>query len=170
MEKARIETKMHELEEIIGYRFSNLSLLADAMKAVLLEKEGGKNHKDYSNDAIACLGDAIIKFLITEHFYNKGKRKGVITIDKTKLENNEIFHEIADKYGILKYAYNDKHFADEDNIPGHEKVRSEGHDPYIEAIAATIYLDGGRDGGWDKVREWFEAWLLPKLEQHKSKQ
>jgi dsRNA-specific ribonuclease len=165
MERSQIEIKMYKLEEFIGYRFSNLSLLADAMNANLLEKKGGKNNKEYSNDAIACLGDTIIKFLITEHFYRKGKRKGDITIEKTRLEKNEVFHEIADEYDILKYAYNDKHFADEDNIPKNEKVRSERHDPYIEAIAAAIYLDGG----WEKVSKWFEAWLLPKLEQHKSK-
>ena len=164
MERSQIEIKMHELEEIIGYRFSNCSLLADAMKAELLEKQDGKNNKEYSNDALACLGDSIIKFLITKYFYNQGKRKGDITNEKSKRENNEVFHEIADEYDILKYAYNDKHFAD-DNPPDHEKVRSEGHDPYIEAIAAAIYLDGG----WEKVGKWFEDWLFPKLEQHKSK-
>ena len=165
MDQTRIDTEMHALEEIIEYKFNNLSLLADAMKSVKLDKRDsdGDNHKEYSNEALSCLGDTVIKFLIAQHLYNLSKRKGEMTVEKSALENNKVFHEIADEKGIIAHAYNDDYFA-KDDPPQHKKVRSKKHDPYIEAIAAAIFLDGG----WKKVGEWFEKWLLPNLEQHKS--
>ena len=51
-----------------------------------------------------------------------------------------------------------------DNPPEHEKVVSKEHDPYIEAIAAAIY----KDGGWEAVTPWFNDWLLPLLEKYKK--
>lgn len=161
--ETRIKAEMRELEKIIKYQFNDISQLEKAMRSVLLEKQGGKSNQEYSNDSLACLGDTIIKFLIADRLYKQDKRKGEITSEKSKLENNTVFHRIAEKCEIRKYAYNDKHFV-KDNPPDHEKVRSGEHDPYVEVIAAAIYLDGG----WEKIREWFEKWLLPKLEQNKS--
>jgi dsRNA-specific ribonuclease len=133
------------------------------MRAVLLDKQDEQSGKDYSNDALACLGDSIIKFLLTHYLFSQGKKKGDISKDKAEMESNTVFHKIAVDYHILNYAYNDKYFSDE-NPPEHEKVRSEKHDPYIEAIAAAIY----KDGGWESVTPWFNNWLLPRLKQYKD--
>jgi dsRNA-specific ribonuclease len=165
MDQERIDAEMHELEEILDYQFTDISHLANAMRAVLLEKQGGKHNREYSNDALACLGDAVIKLLITQNLFKQNKRKGDITEEKSKLETNEVFHKIAKAEHITDYAYNDKCFA-KDDPPQHEKVRCEGHDPYIEAIAAAIYLDGNPE----QVSEWFENWLLPKMKQNKASQ
>ena len=164
MDKARIDKEMHELEGILAYTFHDVSQLANAMRSVLLEKrEGdGKNNQEYANDALACFGDTVVKCLIAQYLFCQGTRKGEITAEKTKLENNEVFHKIATEYHIVDYAYNEKHFV-KDRPPQHEKVRSESHDPYIEAITAAIFLDGG----WERVDRWFRDWLLPKLERHK---
>ena len=162
MEWSRIETEMHELEKKLGHKFKDISLLAEAMKSQLLEKS--KNHKEYSNESLAFLGDTVIKFLIAKHLYGDGrdKRKGSMTEEKASLESNRIFHTIMTEEKLILYSYHDKSFAME--APNHEKVVDKEHDPYIEAIAAAIYLDGG----WETVTEWFENWLLPRLEKYQD--
>ena len=164
MDWSRIETEMHELEKKLEYKFNNIFLLAEAMKSQKLEKlpEDGDNQNEYSNESLAFLGDTIIKFLIAEFLYKDkaggDKRKGKMTELKARLENNEIFHRIMTAEELLLYSYHDKHF-NMDNPPDHEKVVSKKHDPYIEAIATAIYMDGG----WDAVTTWFKEWLLPRL-------
>ena len=169
MDKSRIEREMHELEAKLGYTFKDISLLAAAMKSILLDKRenGGKNYKEYSNEALSFLGDTIIKFLIAHHLYGLDKRKGDMTTEKSNLENNEIFHKIMkdEEESLIDFAYNDKYFY-KDDPPQHEQVCSGRHDPYIEAIAAAIYWDGG----WSNVTEWFENWLLPRLQKHRVSQ
>ena len=165
MDWTRIEKEMHELETKLEYTFRDISLLAEAMKSQRLEKlpTDGKNQKEYSNDALAFLGDTIIKFLIAKHLYGDGnaRRKGAMTIIKSMLENNSVFHKIMTNEKLISYSYHDTHFH-MDNPPDHLKVLDTEHDPYIEAIAAAIY----RDGGWEAATKWFENWLLPRLERY----
>ena len=165
MDWSRIEKEMHELEIKLGYTFKNISYLSEAMKSQKLVKisSDGKNQKEYSNEALAFLGDTVIKFLIAKHLYGDGidKRKGVMTIKKSELEKNSIFHEIMRKENLLSYSYHSTHFH-MDCPPDHLKVVIKEHDPYIEAIAAAIY----KDGGWEAVTKWFENWLLPRLERY----
>jgi dsRNA-specific ribonuclease len=169
MEQERIEKEMHELEKKLEYKFNNIFLLAEAMKSQKLEKlpEDGDNQNEYSNESLAFLGDTIIKFLIAEFLYkNKAgedKRKGKMTELKARLENNKVFHRIMTEEKLILYSYHDKHF-NMDNPPDHEKVVSKKHDPYIEAIAAAIYMDGG----WNAATTWFKGWLLPRLEQYQD--
>ena len=167
MDWSRIEKEMHTLETKLAYTFRDISLLAEAMKSQKLEKlsSDGKNQKEYSNDALAFLGDTIIKFLIAKHLYGDGidRRKGDMTIIKSRLEDNSVFHKIMTNEKLISYAYHDTHFH-MDNPPDHLKVVTNKHDPYIEAIAAAIYMDGG----WEAVTIWFEDWLLPRLEKYCS--
>ena len=165
MDWSRIEKEMHELETKLEYTFRDISLLAEAMQSQKLEKlpDDGKNKKEYSNEALAFLGDTIIKFLIAEYLYGDGnnKRKGAMTIKKSELESNCIFHKIMIDEDLISYSYHDKYFH-MDNPPDHEKVVTKKHDPYIEAVAAAIY----KDGGWEAVTTWFKNWLLPRLERY----
>ena len=164
---------MHELETKLGHTFKDISLLSNAMKSQKLEKamksqkleKLRNNQKEYSNEALAFLGDTIIKFLIAEYLYGDGnnKRKGAMTIKKSELESNCIFHKIMIDEDLISYSYHDKYFH-MDNPPDHEKVVTKKHDPYIEAIAAAIY----KDGGWEAVTLWFKNWLLPRLEKYKD--
>ena len=167
MDCSRIEKEMHELEEKLGYTFNDISLLAEAMKSQKLKKilTDGANHDEYSNESMAFLGDTIIKFLLAKHLYGDGKnkRKGAMTVKKSELEKNKTMHNIMLEEGLISYAYHDTHFV-MDNPPDHLKVATNGHDPYIEAITAAIY----KDGGWEAVTPWFNNWLLPRLEKYKK--
>ena len=167
MDWSRIEKEMYELQAKLGYTFEDISLLAEAMKSQKLEKipGDGDNHDEYSNESMAFFGDTIIKCLLAKYLYGDGKnkRKGAMTIKKSELENNCIFHKIMIEEGLISYSYHDKYFH-MDNPPDHEKVVTKNHDPYIEAVAAAIY----KDGGWEAVTLGFKNWLLPRLEKYKA--
>lgn len=81
---------------------------------------GNDNH---INDALATVGDAILKSLIADFLYiNVSQLKGEITELKTDLENNSTLHSVEMNTGIIKFAHNDKHFYCDENVPNNEQV------------------------------------------------
>lgn len=142
----QIGARMRRLAERIGYEYHDLSYLKEAMHCV---KEEGKN--DYTNDAMATLGDAVMKLIWSEYFFDKGLDKDEITVRKAALEQNATLRKISDEKGIARFAYNDEFFADE--APENRKLPYGKHDIYVEAIIAAIY----KDRGLDYVRQWLIA-------------
>lgn len=154
MEKEYIIRKMYELADKIEYEVNDISYLKEAMRSdILHEKNDGCNRKNYSNDAMATVGDTILKFVLSEYFYNLGGNdRENITSLKSQIENNKTLFKISDRL-IIDYAYNEHGFFNRkmSNI----KVRHPLHDPYIEAIVYAIYLDRGID----YVRDWIIKFL-----------
>lgn len=138
-----IHTRMQALAAQIGYEYQNIAHLA---KALYCEKENARN--DYTNDAMATLGDAVLKLVWSEHFYDMGLDKDEITARKVELEKNATLKSICDKIGIYRFAYNDSYFADE--APPSKRLPYGNHDIYLEATIAAIY----KDRGLDYVRQW----------------
>lgn len=144
MKYERIEKEMHKLEEKINYVFNNISWLSKAMGAIKNEVPNqGKNASEYANEALATVGDALLKFVLTDCIYSKNENitKGEITRTKINLEKNAIMHELMLKENWIAYSYNDLYFYKDENIPDNEKVVCKKHDPYVEAIIAAIYYD-----------------------------
>lgn len=159
-----IETKMREFAEVLKYKFNDISWLKKAMGSKKIKIKGqGKNSSEYENERLAIVGDAVLKSVIADYLYSvkENATKGYITKVKSKLESNSVLHEIMEKKGWLKYAYNDLHFYDENNPPNEQVVCGE-HDPYIEAIVGAMYYDLN----YDKTKEWIVDQLLPLLEEY----
>ena len=152
---------MHQLEGIICYSFKEIEHLSLAMNVIKVTSTyNGKHNKEYKNSGLATVGDAMLKAVLADYLYqNSSGNKGDITITKSALENNEKLTKISKKNGIRKFAYNEKHFADDPDILLHEQLPDNEHDPYIEAIVGAIYYDAG----FEAVQRWVTEWLLPKL-------
>ena len=166
LEKERIKKMMKQFEIVLHYHFNEIEWLSKAMKSVLLPKKesDGKNHKEYTNEGLATVGDAIIKSVIADKLYKQGlTTKGSITDAKKNLENNETMHKVMLEEGWIKYSYNNDFFL-MDKPPGNKNVVSGEHDPYIEAIVASIYYDSG---SYDTTKRWILKWLVPLLEKYK---
>lgn len=163
MDDGYIKEKLLKLEKLINYKFSNLDLLKNAMRSIKVKSSlDGKNHKEYSNEKLALIGDAVLKLVIADKLYQDDvTSKGEITNRKKSLENNNVLSKVAKKYHIIDYAYNELHFNDEENIPDHEKVSCNNHDPYIEAIVGAIFYDSD----YYVVRNWILTWLYDKLDK-----
>lgn len=139
----KIRTRMQELADILGYVPRDPSYLA---KAMYCQKEEGKN--DYTNDAMATLGDAALKLIWSEHFFAMGLDKDEISRRKIPLERNSTLKGLCDRVGIYPYAYNDDYFASE--APTTRRLPYGAHDFYLEAIIAAVYLDRGLE----YTRQW----------------
>ena len=135
MDKSVVYQKMRELEVKIHYHFNDIVWLSKAMRSEKIE-------------------------VIADYLCRKGiTTKGEITQIKSKLENNEVMHNIMLKCGLIGYAYNAKHFQSDEGVPDHEKVVNKGHDPYIEAIVGAVFYDSN----YDTTKRWILKWLLPLL-------
>lgn len=160
MDQDRIEKEMHELEGKIKYQFKDINLLSKAMASI----KTSKSKNDYMNGALATVGDSIIKFVLADKFYkeNDSITKSEITNKKSKLESNSTLSNLVNKEDWIDYAYNEFHFHKDPNIPDNEKVLDNEHDPYVEAIVASIYYDSN----FETVRKWIIDTLLPLLEEY----
>ena len=126
----------------------------------------GKNASEYENEGLATVGDAILKFVLTDILSKKGtETKGEITKNRFALENNLVLHRLMKEEGLIDYAYNEWHFHKDSNIPDHEKVVDKKHDPYVEAIVGAVYYDSD----YATTRDLILGWLLPLLEKYKKK-
>ena len=148
----KINSKMKELEEILDYKFNNIELLAEAMCSIRLKSHNeSKNHREYSNEKLAMVGDAILNAVVVDKLYlDKLKTKEEISNLKTKIINNNLLHDLLFEYCIINYAFNSLHFYDDLNIYGNEQVVSKKHDAYMEAIIGAIYYDAG----FDQAKIW----------------
>ena len=149
MEEKMIKEKIIELSQLIEYDYNDIDYLKDAMYCRIIHKDGdGKNRKNYTNDRYATLGDAILKFVLSEYLFDKGCDKAEITRKKQTLEDNATLYNLCNKSGIFRYGYNDLHFSD--NAPLENQVCHSKHDVYIEAIIAAIY----KDKGFEYCKRW----------------
>lgn len=163
----RIKNEMEKLAHILQYPFKEIEWLSKAMQSILLPKKesDGKNHKEYSNECLATVGDTIIKLVIVDKFFKEGiTTKGSITEAKKNLESNKTMHRIMLNEGWIKYSYNSDYFL-MDNPPQDKMVVSGEHDPYIEAIVAAIYYDSG---SFEVTKCWILKRLIPLLEKNIS--
>lgn len=162
MEQKYIEDKMHELEKIIKYKFSDINLLCEAMNATKIKYENaGKNNDTYKNEGIALVGDTILKFVLTDKiFTEETKIKGEISKSKEQLENNKVLYKIFVEENWRRFAYNDDNFYDES--PKENRVSCKQHNQYIEAIIAAIYYDSS----FDNVKHWILYFLYPLLKKY----
>lgn len=149
----QILARMEELAGRLDYDFHDLSYLAQAMYC---EREEGRFN--YTNDAMATVGDAVMKLIWSELFYSMGLDKDEITRRKADMENNRTLKNLCDTVEAHKFAYNDRYFATE--APKNRPLPHYDHDFYMEAIAAAIY----QDRGLAYTREW----AIRFFEKHKD--
>ena len=159
----RIIKKMQQLQNHLKISFDDIEWLAKAMNSTPLPKlpsDGKNKDPDCKNTALATVGDAILKAILSDYFFSSNceARKGEITKNKEKLENNNVLYEVMERFDLKQYTYNDYAFFT-DPQEDHQKVGDSKHNQYIEAIVAAIYYDQG----FDKAKEWVLDYLLPKL-------
>ncbi len=156
-----IDEKMTQLQMRIRYHFENVQLLMQAMYSKRVKTDlASKNHREYTNEQLAIVGDAVLGAVIADHIYTQGaKSKADLSKRMAKLVNNELLYDFLEQYQLIDFAFNDYHFYDDVYIPLDEQIGHNKHDAYVEAIIGAIYYDGG----YDKTKHWILTYLLPRL-------
>ncbi|BDS08404.1 ribonuclease 3 [Oceaniferula spumae] len=131
---------MLSLEEVIGYKFRNSLLLAEALTHPSLAYETQKPHFD--NQRLEFLGDAVIQLLLTERLYDMfpGFSEGRLTKLRARLVSREALHGFANEMDLGTYIMMGK---GEESTGGRNRPSTLAD--AFESVFGAIYLDGGLD-------------------------
>jgi ribonuclease-3 len=134
----------------LGYSFRDLQLLEQALTH---RSAGGKN-----NERLEYLGDAILGFVIADELFTHfcEASEGQLSRSRSSLVKRDTLAEVARDFKLGDYLH-----------LGHGELRSGGQSrdsilaDSLEAIFASIYLDGG----YEACREVILAIFLPRLKK-----
>ena len=128
-----------DLEEAIGYRFQNITLLQNALTHSSYANERWHNSL-LSNERLEFLGDSILGMLVAEHLYKQfpDRPEGELTKMRADMVCETSLAAIADKIGLGQHL-----------LLGHGEDRLGGRNrasilaDAVESVIAASYLDGG---------------------------
>jgi len=123
-----------QLEQIIGYQFTNRNLLADAfMHASAVDKRA------MSNERLEFLGDSVLALVICGTIYDRSPDylEGDLTKMKSMLVSRGTCARVARQLGLHKFLKIGKGMA------GSQSLMHSLAAGTLEALIAAIYLDGG---------------------------
>ena len=143
------------IEQKIGYRFKDKSLLEEAFTHVTY----GHAHNVNDNERVEFLGDTVLQFAITDYLYKKypDKTEGELTRLRAKLVCEEALLVIVNKLGLSKYLRIEG---------GKDNVGKKTYSSLFETVAGAIYLDGG----YEKAKKFiFDSGLIETMEAPKMK-
>jgi|APTNR8051073442_1049403.scaffolds.fasta_scaffold04354_6 ribonuclease-3 len=129
---------MDSLQSLIGHRFSDLSLMEEALTHGSLAHEGQRIRA--TNQRLEFLGDAVLQLTLSESLFRQlGKAdEGVLTKLRAQLVSTKALARIARQLNLGKFL-----------SMGRGEAAHGGRDrdstlaDALEALAAAIYLDGG---------------------------
>lgn len=129
-----------ELENKIGYKFSNISLLETALTHSSYANE--KHNARECNERLEFLGDSILGVITAEYFYHNVKHlpEGEMTKKRAACACEKSLFSFAKEIDLGSYML----LGRGEEITGGRKRASVLADAF-EAVIAAIYLDGGLD-------------------------
>ncbi len=130
---------MKRLEEAIGYRFRDVSLLENALSHSSYANERWHNSLR-SNERLEFLGDSVLGMVVAEHLYHTcpEKPEGELSRMRADMVCETSLAAIAVKLSLGDYLL----LGHGEAISGGKKRASILADA-VESVIAAIYLDGG---------------------------
>ena len=149
--------KLNELEQKIGYRFSDFSYLEHAMRHSSYCNEQ-KMDRFMNNERLEFLGDAVLELVTSEFLYlNYPKMpEGEATRKRASMVCEQTLALCAKEIELGSYLYLGKGEA---HTGGRE--RASVISDALEALIGAIYLDGG----FTSAKEFVERFILNGIEE-----
>ena len=123
------------LEEILGYRFTNASLLNEALTtpSFRMTSPGARD-----NQRLEFLGDAVLGLLATDWLYahNPASKEGELTGNRQHMVSTSALCEAAAKAGLPQHLKRNKGAKE---LPRNSKTIADA----VEAVIGAAWLDGG---------------------------
>lgn len=148
---------MENLENKLGYSFKNRKILQTALTHSSYANE--KRGKDIEcNERLEFLGDSILGMIVAEYLYLNYPElpEGKMTRMRAELVCEESLHSVAQELGIGQYLYLG-HGEEQNGGRGRTSILADA----VEAIFASVYLDGGRE----QAEKIISRFILSKLEK-----
>lgn len=130
-----------QMEELLGYRFADRSLLFKALCHRSYANEKGMPHIE-SNERLEFLGDSVVELSVTHILYEDfpDYPEGELTKLRSPLVRGKALADVSLKLGINRHVLLGK---GEDMTGGREKPSILADT--FEAVVGALYLDGGFD-------------------------
>ena len=125
---------LDQIEQIVGYRFSNRNLLAEAfVHASSVDK------RTMSNERLEFLGDSVLALVICRTIFDRSPDylEGDLTKMKSMLVSRGTCAQVASQINLHKFLKVGKGMA------GSQSLTHSLAAGLLEALIAAIYLDGG---------------------------
>ena len=148
------EKVLQEIEQILGYRFSNRNLLCEAfMHASAVDKRA------MSNERLEFLGDSVLALVICSAIFESSPDylEGDLTKMKSMLVSRETCARVARQMGLQKFLKVGKGMAGSQSLV-HSLAAG-----LLEAAIAAIYLDGGLEPAQTFILKQFDS-LIKKAD------
>ena len=132
---------IRELENAIGYRFHNISLLQNALAHSSYANERWHNSL-MSNERLEFLGDSILGMVVADHLYRNfaDRPEGELTRMRADMVCEKALARVANQIGLGEHLLLGK---------GEEQGGGRGRDSIladaVESIIAACDLDGGME-------------------------
>ncbi len=128
------EEILHQIEQVIGYKFSDVSLLK-----ISLTHSSSVEDRSHSNERLEFLGDSILGLVICQRLFERFPEylEGDLTKIKSNLVSRKTCAKIARDIGLHGFLKLGKGMFDS------AAISSSLAAGVLESIIAAIYIDGG---------------------------
>lgn len=139
---------MKSLEDVLGYKFTNSLLMAEALTHPSLAYETQRPRFD--NQRLEFLGDAVIQLVLTELLYEMfpGFNEGKLTKLRARLVSGDALHRFATDMNLGEFIMMGK---GEEASGGRERVSTLAD--AFESIMGAVYLDGGLESARRAIKK-----------------
>ncbi len=134
--------KAKKLQEIIGYKFNDPNVLAEATtrRAFLNENP---SQEDECMDPLATLGDAVLDAITVNRLYDQGVRtKGELTIFKSKEVKRERTRVFAENHHLNEYIQ----WGNGELVQKNWMLGDKALDTVTEALIGAVFFDAQERG------------------------
>lgn len=130
------EETLQQIEQIIGYKFSNRNLLSKAFA-----HSSAVDDRLFSNERLEFLGDSVLAAVICRALFEQfpGYMEGDLTKIKSMLVSRRTCARVTKRMGLHEFLKIGKGMADS------RALTSSLAASLLEAVIAAIYIDGGFD-------------------------
>jgi ribonuclease-3 len=144
---------LSDIQQRIGYSFTTVELLK---RSLTHKSYANENRVPYHNERMEFLGDAVLSLLISEYLMkaSPGSTEGDLSRLRAAVVSEPALASIAREIGLGDYLLLGK---GEDQTGGRNKDSLLADS--LEALIASLYLDGGKDVAEAFVLRFFEEML-----------
>ena len=148
---------LRQIEQIIGYQFSNTALLVKAFA-----HSSAADNRLSSNERLEFFGDAILGAVICQTLFERfsNRLEGELTKLKSMLVSRETCAQVARRLGLHKFLKVGK------SMVSNRALSRSLAAAVLEAVIAAIYIDGG----FDAARDFILRVYNPLIEQADKEQ
>ena len=139
-----------DLEEAIGYRFKNITLLQNALTHSSYANERWHNSL-MSNERLEFLGDSILGMLVAEYLYRNfpDRPEGELTRMRADMVCEKTLAAVANRIGLGKHL-----LLGNGEEQGGGRTRDSILADAVESVIAASFLDGGMEAAQRFIRQF----------------